>query len=514
MKTKLTPFAKLLIVAGVLGALAYGSKALGLWDYFQEKQSEIKEKNESEAYNTDGEKVIKIGVVTWGGYAGGQYFNKSFKPNKDSRFYDEYGFMVEFKLLDDFNASREAWKNDDIHLMWATIDAFTTEVNGLQEYDPQVIFQADWSRGGDAVVVRRGINSVEDLKGKKVAFAEMTPSHTFLLWLLDAGGLKYDDIEAVKVSNAMDAAKAFKSKTVDAAVVWSPDDADCVETVAGSKVLQNTKGASHIIADVFVVKKKYLERNRKDLENLVRGWFTGAAEINASDEARREAAKILTDGMGLDEGFFYDAIGNVRLCNYGDNLNFYDLNSSYKGVTGEEIYNKMELKYKKAGYIETSLPNWRLIGNSSLIKALSDMKDMEGQAPEGQTEFSELTEEVVKKEAISTKRVSINFPSGSYKLDANMKTIIDLQFLDIAKSFANARIRIEGNTDNTGSRASNVKISKKRAQAVADYLINEHGFDKNRIITVGNGPDKPIASNNTAEGRAQNRRTDFELVAK
>jgi NitT/TauT family transport system substrate-binding protein len=70
------------------------------------------------------------------------------------------------------------------------------------------------------VVVRRGINKVSDLKGKKVAFAEMTPSHTFLLWLLEAGSLTINDIEPVKVPSAIDAADIFKKGQVDAAVVW------------------------------------------------------------------------------------------------------------------------------------------------------------------------------------------------------------------------------------------------------------------------------------------------------
>jgi len=106
----------------------------------------------------------------------------------------------------------------------------------------------------------------------------------------------------------------------------------------------------------------------------------------------------------------------------------------------------------------------------------------------------------------------ILMPSGSYTIDENMKTIIDLQFLDIAKSFANSRIRIEGNTDNTGSRQTNIELSKKRAQAVANYLINERNFDSNRFVIIGNGPDKPVATNDTNDGRSKNRRTDFELI--
>jgi NitT/TauT family transport system substrate-binding protein len=505
MKKKLTPFSKLLIVALVVGAIGYG--------FYRFKDKILpKSAGNTENVDTEGERVIKVGVVTWGGYAGGQYFNEGFNANKESRFYKEYGFMVEFKILDDFVASRNAWKTGDVDLLWTTIDAFTTEAQGLQQYEPQVVFQADWSRGGDAVVVTRGINSVKDLKGKKVAFAEMTPSHTFLLWLLEAGNLQYSDIDPVKVANAVDAADLFKKGKVDAAVVWSPDDADCVAKVSGAKVLQSTKSASHIIADVFIAKKEFVDKNKTDLKNLFKGWCIGAAEINGSEDAKIKASKILAQGLNMPEDFCIQAINNVRLCTYGDNLSFFGLNSSYKGVTGEEIYNKMEEKFRKTGYIEGELQSWRTISNPSLISSLSEMASLNGQQPEGQATFTAVTEEIAESEAISTKQVSINFPSGVYSLDENMKTIIDMQFLDIAKSFANSRIRIEGNTDNTGNRENNIMISKKRAEAVAEYLINEHHFDRNRFVIIGNGPDDPVASNSTADGRAKNRRTDFEII--
>jgi len=513
MKSKLTPFSKLLIVAVVIGAIVVSVNYIpGLKETFYPTNQSSNNNDDGEDYTPDGD-VIKIGVVTWGGYAGGQYFNEGFKANANSRFYKDYGFNVEFKIMDDFNASRSAWKTGEVDLLWATVDAFTTEVNGLwKDFEPQAVFQADWSRGGDAVVVRRGINKVSDLKGKKVAFAEMTPSHTFLLWLLEAGNMKQGDIEAIKVASAIDAADLFKKGQVDAAVVWSPDDADCVAKVKGSKILQNTKQASKIIADIFVVKKSYLEKNRRKLEQLAEGWFKGAAEINSSDEAKQKAAKILEKGLGMSYDLCYDAINNVRLCTYGDNVNFYNLKGNFTGVTGEDIYNKMEVKYKKVGYIKDNIPSWRLVGNSSLIAALN-MTGQEQASEDGAT-FTKVTEEVKTAEAISTKSVSITFASGSSTLDENMKYIVDNEFLDIAKSFANARIRIEGNTDNTGGAAANRALSLKRAQAVVNYLINEHGFDKNRFIVIGNGPDKPIASNTSASGRAKNRRTDFELVAK
>jgi NitT/TauT family transport system substrate-binding protein len=136
-----------------------------------------------------------------------------------------------------------------------------------------------------------------------------------------------------------------------------------------------------------------------------------------------------------------------------------------------------------------------------------------GYEPEESTKFTELTDKTKKLDAISTKRVSIVFPTGSYQLDDNSKYVIDNEFVDIAKSFANARIRIEGNTDNVGSDAANKKLSYNRAKTVVDYLVKEYKFDPNRFIIVGNGSSKPVAPNTTEEGRSKNRRTDFELLA-
>ena len=104
---------------------------------------------------------------------------------------------------------------------------FSDRICRFEDFEPQVVFQADWSRGGDAIVVDRGITKVSDLKGKKIAVAEMTPSHSFLLWLLNAGGLSINDVKIVAQPNAIDAAQVFKSRQVKAAVVWSPDDEDC-----------------------------------------------------------------------------------------------------------------------------------------------------------------------------------------------------------------------------------------------------------------------------------------------
>lgn len=469
-------------------------------------------KEVAKAVNTnEAERPIKVSVVTWGGYAGGQYFNGGFKPFDESRYLRDYGLKVEFIVNDDFNASVEAWKAGETDLLWTTVDSFVTMVGNLKEHAPKIIFQADWSRGGDAVVVRRGIETVTDLKGKKVAVAFGTPSHTFLLWLLDAGDVKYSEVQVVQAPSAIDAASYFKAGKVDAAVVWSPDDEDCVKSVAGAKVMKSTKEATHIIADVFFAKDKFIQSHKKELKSLVEGWMIGASEINGADAIRKKAAKILAGGLNQPEDFMYKAIGNARLTTYGDNVNFFNLKGDYKGVKGEDMYNAMGSAYNKINLAPEILPPWRSVIDTSVLSSIT----LEGEKhmAEGAVKFTKPTEEVKVAKAFSTKRVSITFPSGSSTLDENSKYIIQLKFGEVARSFAKSRIRIEGNTDNIGADDMNKRLSLRRAQSVAEFLIKEYQFDPNRFIVVGNGSAKSVADNTTEDGRAKNRRTDFELIS-
>lgn len=519
MAKRLTTFSKFLITLLVVAGAYFGFTQLqksgllggGSTTGSTGTTSSSSSSSSGESLSGDDD-VIRIGVVTWGGYAGGQYFNEGFAASTASRFYKDYDLKVEFVLNDDVDNSLNAWKNGDLDLHWYTIDAYPTIVNGLRDFNPVVLWQADWSRGGDAIVARRGIRSVSDLKGKKIAVAQLTPSHSFLLYLLNAGGLSTDDIQLVEVSSAIDAATAFKSQQVDAAVVWSPDDEDCLKAVTGSTVLESTRSASNIIADIFFAKEEFVRGHRDELAKLYEGWMRGAAEINNSQNAKDKAIDILTRDLKVPREFAETAINNVRLVTHGDNVNFFGLNPDYKGVSGENLYLRMAGEYGKLGLIEGSVANWRQIAEPSFVQG-SSLTAEGNNAAEGAKTFAPVAaSEGAEKEAIATKRVSINFRTGEYRLDENAKYIIDLEFVDIAKAFGNARIRIEGNTDNTGNRATNVRLSQQRAQGVADYLVQEHGMDPNRFIIIGNGPDDPVDDNNTEAGRAKNRRTDFELV--
>jgi OmpA-OmpF porin, OOP family len=72
-------------------------------------------------------------------------------------------------------------------------------------------------------------------------------------------------------------------------------------------------------------------------------------------------------------------------------------------------------------------------------------------------------------------------------------------------------VRVEGHTDDVGSDAYNARLSERRAHSVVKYLVAK-GIDPARLQAIGFGESRPIATNDTPEGRAKNRRTEFHIV--
>ncbi len=526
MATRLTAFSKFAITLVILGIIVGGGYLLlnktSLGSNLKKKAEESKTQDSTTddpktGFN-DGDNTLVVQLVSWGGYGPGLYFNEGSEPNENSRFFKEYGFKVRFVLENDLINAMNAWIADEYDVAVQTADAFPlyTGPADINAFKPKAFMQVDWSRGGDAIIVKRGINSVNDLKGKKVVVAVPSPAQTLLVTALEAANLKYSDVEVVKTTDNITAAQLFKSGDVDAAVVWSPDDILATQAVPGSKILLTTKNQSHVIADIFFAKEDYLNSHRNMIDGFYEGWMKAVAELKENPANKDKAARYLAELNKLGVEDAKGMMDVVYWTGHGDNLNFFGLNSQYKGQKGEDLYSKMSRSFVMTGDADKEAPPWRTAIWTASVQAGNDKLTGPSYVAETSKIFTPPTAAEREAPAVASKPVSINFASGKFALDENSKTIIDLQFSEIARSFANSRVRIEGNTDNVGSKASNLDLSKKRAQAVANYLASEYGIDKNRFIIIGNGPDQPVPGceqNQSEDCKARNRRTDFQLVA-
>ena len=106
---------------------------------------------------------------------------------------------------------------------------------------------------------------------------------------------------------------------------------------------------------------------------------------------------------------------------------------------------------------------------------------------------------------------NLNFETGSTQLTPDSVPTVE-SLVVILKAYPNVAVSLEGHTDNTGDAGANKKLSLDRAVAVKGIMV-KGGIAEARIGTDGYGEEKPIASNDTEEGRAKNRRTEL-VVAK
>jgi OmpA-OmpF porin, OOP family len=104
----------------------------------------------------------------------------------------------------------------------------------------------------------------------------------------------------------------------------------------------------------------------------------------------------------------------------------------------------------------------------------------------------------------------IEFDGGSTEVSPDSYGLID-RIAAVAQRCPAATIEVAGHTDSSGGTRKNQAISQDRAQAVIDRLV-EDGVRRERLSAVGYGQSRPIASNSTAAGRAQNRRIEFNVV--
>ncbi len=106
---------------------------------------------------------------------------------------------------------------------------------------------------------------------------------------------------------------------------------------------------------------------------------------------------------------------------------------------------------------------------------------------------------------------NIFFETGSAELKSESRVELN-KLLTLLNQNPTMKVEISGHTDNVGSKDLNLKLSENRAKSVVDFLINA-GIDRSRLSSKGYGDSKPIDDNNTPEGRANNRRTEFKVIS-
>lgn len=129
-------------------------------------------------------------------------------------------------------------------------------------------------------------------------------------------------------------------------------------------------------------------------------------------------------------------------------------------------------------------------------------------------EFTDAVEKAITSDSIAGRTIRfsyVSFETGSANLTALSKYELD-NLVEALQKYPGMTIEIAGHTDNTGDASANQTLSEGRAGAVYDYLVSK-GIDAGRLRAVGYGATRPVDTNDTDAGRANNRRTEFRIIS-
>jgi len=453
-------------------------------------------------------KDVRVRVNIWVGCAGGLVANGGLDTAPGS-IYDKKGLKVSFKIIDDWTEGTAALASNNVDVMLTTADVWAKDYAQLQEkgFNARAVYMVDWSRGADGVIGKQGINSIEDLAGKSIAFAPYTPSHFLLYNGLKSSGLSTEQRneifeKAVHTKDGIEPATLFAQQKVDAAVAWDPDMSDAVAKRKGAKKIYDTRVANRLIADILVVSDRFSAASPQTLKAFLEGWLEGVEFIRQQPSRAYTLIGTVKD-FNIPSDLAKTMLEGVRLSDYADNKAFFGsgAGSDYNNIVGmaQDMYRDLRL-IKRTPDIEGSVDRRYISSMEGKFSSTSTEAPIEYKAPgKGATPFA-------------TQRRSIYFETGSAAMSTDSRVVVD-EIGSFMRAYENTVVDIEGNTDSTGSRELNLNLSKQRAETVKDYLMKKYGYPGSRMQTVGNGPDKPIASNDTTEGRDKNRRTDIKVYA-
>src|SRR5713101_7510448 len=362
---------------------------------------------------------VRVRVNIWVGCAAGLVANAGLDTAGGS-IYDKKGLKVSFKIIDDWTEGSAALATNNVDVMLTTADVWAKDYAQLQDkgFSAHAFFMVDWSRGADGVIGKQGINSIEDLAGKTVAFAPYTPSH-FLLWNgIKGSGLSADQrneifSKAVHTKDGIEPATLFAQQKVDAGVAWDPDMSDAVAKRPGAKKIYDTRIANKLIADVLVVSDRFASANPQTLIKFLEGWLEGVEFIKAQPSRAYTLIGSIKD-FNMPADLAKSMLEGVKLADYADNKAFFgaDANSDYANIfkMAEEMYRELRL-IKRLSDPEVSVDRRYVAGLGGKFSSTSTEAPIEYKAPpKGAT-------------PIATQRRSIYFEPNSSRMGLDSRAV-------------------------------------------------------------------------------------------
>jgi len=310
------------------------------------------------------------------------------------------------------------------------------------------------------------------------------------------------------------------NRKIDGCATWTPGDKTVFDKLTGFVDIVSTKEFNNQMPTTIIGVKEWAVKNPDIVSNILKSALTASNQMKNYEDWKVRASeavaatykletpeywyKMFKGQQGTKGGLTYN-MGGSKVFNYADAMQYYGLSDGVNRY--KSVYNQV------AGYL-TELNPFGFNENVGAVVPydqavnlffLKNINDIESTSADKADYSSEA------KEVVASGEWKINFNTGSADISNSSSKEVE-KIYNLLVQAENTKLTVVGHTDNVGNADSNLALSKSRAQAVVDYL-KQKGIPANRFQLVdGKGQSNPVADNNTASGKALNRRVVITLL--
>ncbi|WP_417549679.1 ABC transporter substrate-binding protein [Methylophaga sp.] len=244
---------------------------------------------------------LKIGYSDWPGWV-------AWEIAIEKNMFEEVGVDVQFEWFD-YVASMDAFAAGQLDAVTMTNgDALVTGATGAQNV---MILINDYSNGNDMIVGAPGINSISDLKGKKVGVELGFVVHLLLMNGLEKAGMSESDVNLVNVPTN-ETPQVLASGQVDAIGAWQPNSGQALKLVPNSKPIYTSADEPGLIYDVLAVSPSSLAARRDEWKKVIDAWYMAVDYLN-DPETRDDAISIMAARVGIEPAEYEAFIEGTKI---------------------------------------------------------------------------------------------------------------------------------------------------------------------------------------------------------
>lgn len=265
---------------------------------------------------------LKIAYSDWPGWV-------AWEVGIAKGWFKKKGVDVEFSWFD-YVASMDAFAAKQVDAV--TMTNGDTLVTGATGAKGVMILINDYSNGNDMLIAKKGINSIKELKGKKIGVEVGFVAHLLVLKALESAGLKESDVTLVNVPTN-ETPQVLASGDVDAIAAWQPNSGQALKLVPGSKALFTSADAPGLIYDALTVSPESLAARKADWKKVIEVWYDIVAYIK-DPKTTADAVKIMAARVGIPPEEYKPFLEGTKILTLEEAKAFFPKKDGFASIYG------------------------------------------------------------------------------------------------------------------------------------------------------------------------------------